>query len=168
MADAVFQTIGRWATAAICAAGLSFAHAQPDGQPHAASVSFHQSDGSTPGNWLARQAFAPQSPAGYLRMARNYPEGRHGAARSSAATRHGAGPRLSSSMPMAVRGMPYRPVSEAARNVPRPTGHTAYMRAGSIRDAVTRYNEERGEPGRPVPRPPTAGERPPDSSLYRN
>jgi hypothetical protein len=68
---------------------------------------------------------------------------------------------------MAAGGIPYRPVSESARNVPRSSGNTAYMRAGSIRDAVTRYNEERGT-GRPTPQTSGAGARTPDPGVYRN
>ncbi|RDV00008.1 peptide-binding protein [Trinickia dinghuensis] len=63
--------------------------------------------------------------------------------------------------------VPFRPVSEEARTLAR-EGGAAYLRAGSIRADIARYNEER-EANRPVPRPPNAGvPRPPQSSLYRN
>jgi hypothetical protein len=48
--------------------------------------------------------------------------------------------------------VPFRPVSDEARTLAR-EGGAAYLRAGSIRADIARYNEER-EANRPVPRPP--------------
>ena len=60
----------------------------------------------------------------------------------------------------------YEPVSESARNAGHGAGGAVYMRAGSIREDIARYNEER-ENGRPPQRPPAAGPHAP-ASLYRN
>ena len=63
--------------------------------------------------------------------------------------------------------VPFRPVSDEARTLAR-EGGAAYLRAGSIRADIARYNEER-EANRPVPRPPNApASRPPQPWLYRN
>ncbi|RKP49339.1 hypothetical protein D7S89_11255 [Trinickia fusca] len=67
----------------------------------------------------------------------------------------------------APSGWPLRAVSDDSRNVPRPPGAAPDLRAGSIRAAVTRYNEEH-EANRVVPRPPGPSGRLPDPSLYRN
>ncbi len=161
MADVVFQTIGRWAAAAICAAAISLAQAAP----HAASVSFRQPEGFGFGGFFTRPALGRQAGGNDLHMARStYPDDA-----PSPSTRAGSPPRRAPRMfpPVVSGGIQYRPVSESARNVSRPPGASAYMRAGSIRDAVTRYNEER-ESGHAVPRPPSAGARTPDPSLYRN
>ncbi|PCE25895.1 hypothetical protein BWP39_15310 [Paraburkholderia acidicola] len=58
------------------------------------------------------------------------------------------------------------PVSAEARPVPRPSGNPTIVRAGSIREDVARYNEERGF-SRPAPRPPDDMSRP-GASPYRN
>ncbi|MGN6319569.1 hypothetical protein [Trinickia sp.] len=60
----------------------------------------------------------------------------------------------------------FRPVSDEARTLAR-EGGAAYLRAGSIRADIARYNEERGAP-RP-PRPPNTGARSSESApVYRN
>ncbi|PTB21388.1 hypothetical protein C9I57_06935 [Trinickia symbiotica] len=164
MADAAFQTIGRWMTAAICAAAMSLAQAAPHMPAHAGAVSFRQPANFGFGGFSTHPAFIRQPGADYLQIARStYPEtGRSPRSRAAASSRH---ERLLP--PAAAGGIPYRPVSENARNVPRPPDNSAYVRAGSIRDAVTRYNEER-ESGRVAPRPPSPGTRMPDPWLYRN
>ena len=58
------------------------------------------------------------------------------------------------------------PVSAETRGVPRPPADSAMVRAGSIREDVARYNEERST--RPVPRPPEDMSRAPGPSPYRN
>jgi hypothetical protein len=178
MADAGLRTIGRWATVAVCVAGLSLAYARPrtasHDNPHAASISFRQPDNAMLGGWFAHSWFDRQSTTS-SRVDSRYP-----APRIDGQTAAGLSPdrpnghqrparvrRLSAMPQMAAGGIPYRPVSESARNVPRSSGNTAYMRAGSIRDAVTRYNEERGT-GRPTPQPSGAGARTPDPGVYRN
>lgn len=164
MADAAFQTIGRWMTAAICAAAMSLAQAAPHTPTHADSVSFRQAESLGVGGFLMRPALVRQPGVDYLRMARStYPEtGRPLPPRAAAPSRHDR------SLPRAAPwGMPYRPVSENGRNAPRPPDNSAYVRAGSIRDAVTRYNEER-ESGRVAPRPPSPGAHAPDPWLFRN
>jgi hypothetical protein len=74
--------------------------------------------------------------------------------------RHGA-PTL-----MPTPALPVRPVSDDARTLAR-EGGAVYLRAGSIRADIARYNEERA-PNRP-PHPPAAGARSsPSGSVYRN
>jgi hypothetical protein len=58
------------------------------------------------------------------------------------------------------------PVSAETRAVPRPPADSAMVRAGSIREDVARYNEERST--RAVPRPPDDMSRAPGPSPYRN
>jgi hypothetical protein len=58
------------------------------------------------------------------------------------------------------------PVSAETRPVPRQSGNSTMVRAGSIREDVARYNEERGF-SRPPPRPPEDLSRP-GASPYRN
>jgi hypothetical protein len=164
MADSGFQTIGRWAAVAICAAAFPFAHAQREEPPHPASVSFRQADGSLLGNWFAHPFGHPPT-QGPGHIAQNYAQG-HPYAPSGTMTRRRSGQQHVSPMqPILAGAIPYRPISEKARNVPHPRGNTA--RAGSIRDAITRYNEER-EADHGVPRPPSPGTHVPDPSLYRN
>lgn len=60
----------------------------------------------------------------------------------------------------------FRPVSGEAHTLAR-EGGAAYLRTGSLRADIARYNEERGAP-RP-PRAPESGARSPESSpVYRN
>ncbi|ACC69346.1 hypothetical protein PPMP20_08575 [Paraburkholderia phymatum] len=59
------------------------------------------------------------------------------------------------------------PVSTDSRNAPRPPSNAQSAHVGSIRDDVTRYNEERGA-SRQIPRPPGDTSRIPPSSPYRN
>ncbi|RQH04736.1 hypothetical protein [Paraburkholderia dinghuensis] len=64
------------------------------------------------------------------------------------------------------RNGPITPVSEPMRPVPHPPADSP-VRAGSIREDVARYNEERGS-FRPVPRGGGEVPRPPMPSPYRN
>jgi hypothetical protein len=61
---------------------------------------------------------------------------------------------------------PITPVSEQVRSVPHPPADSP-VRAGSIREDVARYNEERGS-FRPFPRNSGEVPRPPMPSPYRN
>lgn len=64
------------------------------------------------------------------------------------------------------RTSPITPVSEPVRPVPHPPADSP-VRAGSIREDVARYNEERGS-FRPFPRNGGEVPRPPMPSPYRN
>ncbi|WP_109482845.1 hypothetical protein [Paraburkholderia sp. C35] len=59
------------------------------------------------------------------------------------------------------------PVSTDSRNTPRPPSSAQSAHVGSIRDDVTRYNEERGA-SRQIPHPPGDSSRLPSASPYRN
>ncbi|AUT67079.1 MULTISPECIES: hypothetical protein [Paraburkholderia] len=59
------------------------------------------------------------------------------------------------------------PISTDSHNAPRPPATAQSAHVGSIRDDVTRYNEERGA-SRPIPRPPGDPSRIPSPSPYRN
>ncbi|HWT34853.1 MAG TPA: hypothetical protein VN289_01150 [Paraburkholderia sp.] len=59
------------------------------------------------------------------------------------------------------------PVSTDSRNAPHPPSNAQSAHVGSIRDDVTRYNEERGA-SRPIPHPPGDSSRIPSPSPYRN
>lgn len=158
MADWHFDTIGRWTSAVLCAAAVALAHAQP----HPAHVSFRPPGNGLTLNALTRPQAAPPSATVY--QPANAANGeRRGARPGSRAERRKQG-RLAAP---SAGGIPYRSIAQDARNAPRPPGNSAYMRSGSIRDAVTRYNEERVT-GRPPPRPATPNSRLPDPSLYRN
>ena len=65
------------------------------------------------------------------------------------------------------RGNPITPVSAESRPVPHPPADSQ-VRAGSIREDVARYNEERGGTLRPFPRNGGEVPRPPMPSPYRN
>ncbi|WP_322031851.1 peptide-binding protein [Paraburkholderia sp. J76] len=65
------------------------------------------------------------------------------------------------------RGNPITPVSAETRQVPHPPADSP-VRAGSIREDVARYNEERGGTFRPFPRNGGEVPRPPMPSPYRN
>lgn len=149
MADSAFHTFGRWAAAALCALAVSFVHAQP---PHGPRAGF-----AAPGARALRQA-PNRPPTGFA--------GRGGQSTfvmSSSPYRHG-GPRTAPSVPPAPT--PIRPVSEEARTLAR-EGGAAYLRAGSIRADIARYNEEHGanRPPRPTGQAARSSESPP---VYRN
>ncbi|MGN6669226.1 MAG: hypothetical protein ACTHKH_20000 [Trinickia sp.] len=69
---------------------------------------------------------------------------------------------------IAPAAAPLRPVSDHARPLAH-EGGAAYMRAGSIRADIARYNEER-DANRPLPHPPTepAPATTQSPSVYRN
>jgi hypothetical protein len=160
MAASAFNTFGRWAAAALGAVALSLAHAQPPHAPHAPltpRASFTES--TTAARASAR---APEHPAGVTAS-------RRAARRQFAVTvdpyGHG-GPRLAPAASAAPAGPFYRPVSEEARTLAR-EGGAAYLRAGSIRSDIARYNEERGV--NRAPHPPATGARSSESPpVYRN
>jgi hypothetical protein len=163
MADSAFQTIGRWAAVAICAAAFPFAHAQPEEPPHPASVSFHQAGGSLISNWLSHP-FGHRPVSGPERIAQTG-QGRSSVPSGTVTRRRYGQQHVPPTQSTLRSATPYHAISESARNVPRSPGTTA--RAGSIRDAITQYNEEREE-GRGVPRSPSPETHVPDPSLYRN
>lgn len=167
MAESSFDTLLRWTAVALCAAAIPLAHAQP----HAANVSFRPHGGSYAIDALPRPAERPQPAPGFYQTAHTNDVERHGAkgpkGAGARAARRGGNGRLIGAPAMPPVGFPYRPISQDARNVPRQQGNATYLRAGSIRDAVTRYNEER-DTAHPVPRPPAPSSRPPDPSIYRN
>jgi hypothetical protein len=168
MADTGFRKFGRWAAAALCAAALSLAHAQP---PREAQAAFGPAGGM-------RMA-SPASPApAYFGSPRAYPDSRGGygahyrvgasdrTARPAPSGRYG--PAWVAPARVGSPGAPLRPVSEVVREVPRPSGNSTYMRSGSIREDIARYNAERGTE-RPTPRPQSNNvPRPPMPSPYRN
>ncbi|TKC89805.1 hypothetical protein FAZ69_10730 [Trinickia terrae] len=153
MAELGIRNFGRWAVGALCVAMLSFAHAQPPRMGH---------DGYYGGG--AR---------GYGGQARSYAaERRAGNPAQARRAANGGAPWSGRSGGPAGRdpvyGTPIRPVSE---EVPRPfqrqDPNPPYVRSGSIRADVARYNEER-DSNRFVPRPPNDVPRPPAPSPYRN
>jgi hypothetical protein len=152
MSGSRYRSIGRSAAAVICAAAVALAYAHPQLAPYAASISFRQPAGFAP-RTFERHADTPQPTPGL---------GQNPESRALSNLRGGRQQRLS-----AASGMPYRPTSANAHNGQRPPGNVVYLRAGSIRDAVTRYNEERGA-SRTSPRPSNPAARPPDAPDYRN
>ena len=138
--------IGRWAAGVLGVLLVSLACAQP---PHGGGRGFGGGYGAAHGGpGAGRGGEARPGPNGYVQRwgLRPTPSYGHDAAQS-----------------------PYRTISADARGVPHPPNGSAPMRAGSIREDVTRYNEERG--GRPMPPPRTqedAGRPPFFSSFYRN
>ncbi|PMS10309.1 hypothetical protein C0Z17_21060 [Trinickia caryophylli] len=142
----------------LCAAAVSLVHAQP----HPAQVSFRPPGSGLTLNALTRPPVAPPGAKVYQTANAAYADRR--GARSGPRTDRRKQGRLAAP---SAGGIPYRSIAQDARNAPRPPGNSAYMRSGSIRDAVTRYNEERVT-GRPPPRPAGPNSRLPDPSLYRN
>jgi len=162
MADWSLYPLLRWTAAALCAAVIPFASAQP----HAANISFQPHARPFALESFPRTAARPQTGPGFYQTAHTG-EGERRGPKSPIARGARRGGRLAAPPSAPPSGFPYRPVSQDARNVPRPQGNATYLRAGSIRDAVTRYNEER-DTSRPVARPPAPSPRPPDPSIYRN
>ena len=163
MADWSFDTLLRWTAVALCAAAIPLAHAQP----HAANISFQPHGGGYALDSFARSAPRSQPGPGFYQTAHtDRAERRVGKSLGARGVRRGgANGHLPGAPSAPPSGFPYRPISQDARNVPRPQGNATYLRAGSIRDAVTRYNEER-DTAHSVARPPSP--RPPDPSIYRN
>lgn len=119
--------------------------------------------------WAAVALCAAATSLAYARPPQGSHGGRGGGQRSFVVTTnpygHG-GPRVAPAPSIAATATSFRPVSDEARALAR-DGGAAYLRAGSIRADIARYNEERG-PTR-VPRPPSAGGRPPQAmSGFRN
>lgn len=149
---------------ALLAAAVAFAHARPEGggPPHG-------SHGFQGGGFSARIAAAPHGGGR---------EGRQGRAARAHAGRYGnpggtplrvaAGPDVY--RPGNGGNAPYpgaiTPISTEARPVPHPPANSP-VRAGSIREDVARYNEERST-YRPLPRQAEEGLRQPMPSPYRN
>jgi len=154
MADSAFHIFLRWVGVALCAAATSLAYARPPQASHGG----RGGHGGAPAGafWRAPAPSAGAAPRG-------------GGQRSFVVTTspygHG-GPRVAPAPSVAAAATPFRPVSEEARALAR-DGGAAYLRAGSIRADIARYNEERG-PTHP-PRPPSVGGRPPQTmSGFRN
>jgi hypothetical protein len=157
MADCALKIIGRWVAVVLCTLAASVVHAQP---PHARDAWFGPSHGAS--FWRAptsrgvpNRAAAPGRRAAQRTFVLSTdPYGRGGA-------RMVRGPVIE---PATV---PLRPVSDEARTLAR-EGGAAYLRAGSIRADIARYNEEREATH--APQPPNARvPRPPQSpSVYRN
>lgn len=160
MADWSFNTLLRWTAVALCAAAIPLAWAQP----HADNISFRPH--ASPFGLDQAPRSAGRSEPGFYQTAHTEDGLRRGP-KGPLARGARRGGRLVGAPSAPPSGFPYRPISQDARNVPRAQGNATYLRAGSIRDAVTRYNEER-DTSRPVPRPPAPGSRPPDPSIYRN
>lgn len=161
MADLGFDTILRWAMAALGAAVVSLALAQP----HA--VSFRPPDNRLAINAPPREVPRLQEPAAAMYQTAHTINVEHrGKPGAGVRSLRRLGGGRQGSMPVASGGIPYRPVGDA-RSVPRPRGNATYLRAGSIRDAITRYNEER-DTSRPAVRQPAPSTRLPDPSIYRN
>lgn len=144
----------------LLAAAVAFAHARPEGGglPHGS----HGFGGG--GGFGARIAAAPH-------------DGREARPARAHAVRHGnpgvallrvAGPDVY--RPGNGGNAPYpgtiTPISAEARPAPHPPANSP-VRAGSIREDIARYNEERGT-YRPLPREAQEGPRQPMPSPYRN
>jgi hypothetical protein len=161
MAEVVLNTIGRWAATAICAAAMWFAYPQPV----AAFTGLRPPAGPLFATVLvSREELALKRAPGFWLIGNNDQEEPFRSASPGAVAPSGLS-RRRLSMPPLTAG--YQPVSADARRAPHPSGDAVSVRAGSIRDAVTRYNEER-DSGRSLPRAPNTGGRPPDPNLYRN
>jgi hypothetical protein len=162
MADSALKIIGRWVAGALCAAAAAIAHAQP---PHGygyrapfAGPRIHAFRGAQN---VPRPGIAPHS------QSRTY-AARHPFVMAMDPYGHG-GTRRVPAPALAPSTVPFRPVSDEARTLAREGGN-AYLRAGSIRADIARYNEEREATH--IPRPPnTNSETPPGQrqpSVYRN
>ncbi len=156
MAHMGFRNFGRWVAGALCAAVLSFAHAQP---PRAAYGGGHEGGGF--------RAFAAQprgAPRAYAAQHRGAGPGRGPRVAAGAGWMQAPGGGRTGAVPF---GGQIRTVSEETRPFQQQDSSPPYVRAGSIRADVTRYNEER-DSSRIVPRPPGDVPRPPPPSPYRN
>jgi hypothetical protein len=89
----------------------------------------------------------------------------HGNPRMAAGTPWG--PSAGARAGAAAFGGEIRPVSEETRPFQQQDSSPPYVRAGSIRADVNRYNEER-DTTHAVPRPPGDVPHPPQPSPYRN
>lgn len=156
MAASVLHTFLRWTAAVLCGFALSLAYAQA---PHAARGGF-----MAQGNRVF--ARAPVRPAS-ASASRGGPRRQFGQFGMTVDPYGHGGPRAAPVAAIPPPGPFYRPVSEEARTFAR-EGGAVYLRAGSIRADIARYNEERG-PNHAVPHPPTRGARSSESPpVYRN
>lgn len=159
MADSALNIIGRWAAAALCVAAASIAHAQPShgyraqfAAPRAHAFWGGQNRPAAP--IAERRSSRAKAPRSFVMATDAYGHG---------------GAQMVPAPALAPSTVPFRPVSDEARTLAREGGN-AYMRAGSIRADIARYNEEREATH--VPRPPSAnGDEPRGArqpSVYRN
>jgi hypothetical protein len=192
--DAGLSKLGRWVLGAGLAAFVALAHAQPGFSGHGGGGGFarapamHAAPAPRGGmggmSWGGgyRSAVYGGHPVGYgASPVRVADQGRHdrggrapnqwqgqvqqaphhdyagGGAPGSSFGGYGGG----------YRGNPITPVSAESRQVPHPPADSP-VRAGSIREDVARYNEERGGAFRPFPRNGGEVPRPPMPSPYRN
>lgn len=176
--------MGQWVFGAGMMALVALAHAQPANAPHFGGGGFQRTpmvspmSGGAPrggmswagrerGGWGGREPSPVRREAGPLssgyrggRGAGNVRNVRDVDSQPGRTMGGGYGP---------YRGGPITPVSEQMHSVPHPPADSP-VRAGSIREDVARYNEERGAfrppppRGGDVPRPPM----PPMPSPYRN
>jgi hypothetical protein len=153
MADSAFYLFGRWAVIAFCAVAASLAQAQPPRGPRAGPVGPHAGLAASFARSFAHGPNRPMTAGAPSRGSRAF-----GAMADP--YRHG-GPGF-----VPAPALPVRQVSDDARTLAR-EGGAVYLRAGSIRADIARYNEERA-PNR-VPRPPANDNRSsPSAPLYRN
>lgn len=131
MADSAFKIIGRWAAGALCALAVSIVHAQP---PRGHGAGF-----SAPRAQLWRGPSRALASAG-RRSERTF-------VMTMDPYAHGGVRRVPT--PLLAPAAPLRPVSNETRALARESG-SAYLRAGSLRADIARYNEERGAT-RPAP-----------------
>lgn len=164
MAEMGFRNVGRWAVGALYAAMLSFAHAQPPQSGHGGG-GYHDHAGGMRA-YGGPATHAPRADSrGYAAQHRAAGPGQN--PRVAGGGSSWMGPSGTPGGRDPVYGTPIRPVSEVTRPFQRQDPNPPYMRSGSIRADVTRYNEER-EPSRYVPRPPSDVPHPPAPSPYRN
>lgn len=161
MADSALKIIGRWVAATLCVAAASIAYAQPPhgyraqfAAPHAHAFWGAQNRPASPPPLAAHRLSRAKQPRSFVMATDAYGHG---------------GAQMVPAPALAPSTVPFRPVSDEARTLAREGGN-AYMRAGSIRADIARYNEEREATH--VPRPPNAnGEEPRGArqpSVYRN
>jgi hypothetical protein len=164
MAELGFRNVGRWAVGALCAAMLSFAHAQPPRSDHGGG-GYHAGGMRAYGGPAMH---APRADAhGLAAQRRAAGPGQNPRVAAGGSQWIGPGPSGAPGGRDPVYGTPIRPVSEVARPFQRQDPNPPYMRSGSIRADITRYNEER-DSSRFVPRPPNDVPHPPSPSPYRN
>jgi hypothetical protein len=180
--------MGQWVLGAGLMALVAFAHAQPANRPQFRPQSglgfqrapmMSQASGSAPRAgmpWAGRERGEPEPYASGYRAGNGGP-GRYGAAPMRVADQgnwrerggrsvRGVSNAQSERASGGYRAGPITPVSEQMRPVPHPPADSP-VRAGSIREDVARYNEERGS-FRPFPRNGGEVPRPPMPSPYRN
>jgi hypothetical protein len=173
MAENGFHTIGRWVAAAACAGVLALALAPPAFGGHAGFPPVNNGAFAARAQYRAqRDGAAAPAVARYFAV-RRLPGAAFAPRPAPPALnryRSNAG-RVGAPMVAAAPGTFWR-VGADARTAPRTGGNNVYMRAGSIRADIARYNEEHGANRFMATRPANADQRPPayvpDSSVYRN